>query len=508
MKRLNILNIIIVSLLLIIFQSCKDSLTETPHNGGTFQQAVSSPNNLKIATNGAYGLMEPYAPGFWRPYSNFITDMGTAPSDNVSLGVTTPDPIQHSFDYQRSVSSGNILAFWRRSYKIIYTANQNIQGADKMLNGSGLSSSDMTDVKQLKGENLFLRAKTYFDLVRVFGRPYSQNPSQNLGVPVVTQPKNDIKPKRATVKAVYKQIVSDLKSAASLMTKRESSSYGSKPAAEALLSRVYLYMGDNQNVITYADKVINSGRYQLLSTQDYPKMFSMGNVNNPEDIFAVNHANNQSFKWDSYSSLYYTDPSGVGWGQWFASTALVNLLNEHPNDIRRTFIDPQYNINSNGDTTGVKTLNDVPEYFITKFTGKFGQSHNSDMVYMRYAEVFLNRAEAYAKLNMDSKAIADVNKIRKRAGLQDSAMYNASNMTQKQVLNAVLKERRLEFYEEGHRAFDLYRNNLPMQRNYPSVVGGHMTVQPDSYNIIWPIPKNAIFRNPNLKQNPGYGSGS
>jgi hypothetical protein len=273
-----------------------------------------------------------------------------------------------------------------------------------------------------------------------------------------------------------------------------------------MLSRVYLYMAKNKEVIQYCDSVINSERYSLLSKADYPKLFSMGNNDNPEDIFAIHQDRNQDNGENCYSCLFYQSPEGVGWGQWFASQSLVDLLDEHPNDTRRAFIEPQYKINSSGDTTGIQELNGVRKYYISKFTGEYGVSTMASKIYIRYAEMFLNRAEAYAKMGEKSKAIADVNLIRKRAGIADSAMYDAANLTQKQVLDAVLEERRLEFYQEGQRAFDIYRNNRSMTRNYSSVqqTDGHLTIKPDDYRIIWPIPQNAIFRNPNLIQNPGY----
>jgi hypothetical protein len=505
MKRIRLISIILLIATALV--ACKNDLSVSPHNGQTFQEAVSTVNGLKTATIGTYGLLVPIVDPYWRPYSSFILDMGTAPSDNVTQGVTTDDAIQYDYDYNRSNTDGILAPYWKHSYKIIYSANQNIVAADKMIESSDITSNDKATLQQLKGENMFLRAKTYFDLVRTFGRPYVQNPDKNLGVPIVTKPNTNAKPERATVDSVYIQIVNDLEGAASLMTEPKNSSYASKTAAEALLSRVFLYMGKNQKVVTYADKVINSGRYKLLSTQDYPDLFSMGNINNSEDIFAIHFDKTQNFGGNSYSALFYQSPSGSGWGQWFASQPLVDLLNIHQNDIRKAFIDPQYKINSKGDTTGFEKLNGIRKYYITKFTGQYGNPQLASMVYIRYAEIFLNRAEAYAKLDMKSKAIADINKIRKRAGLRDSAMYNANNMTQQEVLNAVLGERRLEFYEEGQRTFDLYRNNRALKRDYPSVVesDGHLNMQPNDYRIIWPIPKEAINRNPNLEQNPGYG---
>ena len=86
----------------------------------------------------------------------------------------------------------------------------------------------------------------YFYLCRAYGRPYFQNPDKNLGVPIVNGTPDDVNnmslPDRSTVKEVYEQAISDLKKAEALMTINSGASYASKEAAQAIISRVYLYM--------------------------------------------------------------------------------------------------------------------------------------------------------------------------------------------------------------------------------------------------------------------------
>lgn len=112
----------------------------------------------------------------------------------------------------------------------------------------------------------------YFYLCRAYGRPYYQAPDKNLGVPIVNGTPDDVLENlhldnRATVKATYEQAINDLKQAEKLMTIDKGPAYASKEAAQALLSRVYLYMSgtyENPNreyaklAVEYADKVINS----------------------------------------------------------------------------------------------------------------------------------------------------------------------------------------------------------------------------------------------------------
>src|SRR5699024_8628521 len=99
--------------------------------------------------------------------------------------------------------------------------------------------------------------------------------TSNLGVPLkLTSDINDI-PDRNTVGEVYQQVVEDLLKAESLMNISKTNAYATKQAAQALLSRVYLYMGENEQAIAYADKVINSGKFSLVPGQELSEYFTM-----------------------------------------------------------------------------------------------------------------------------------------------------------------------------------------------------------------------------------------
>jgi hypothetical protein len=136
------------------------------------------------------------------------------------------------------------------------------------------------------GETYYMRGLAYFYLTRVFGKPYYQSPETNMSVPIINGKPEDILsdgiqlPDRASVKEVYDQVVADLLKAEELMSVEKSAIYATKEAAQALLSRVYLYMSgtyENPNLqytdkaIEYANKVISSGRYKMLSRADFMK---------------------------------------------------------------------------------------------------------------------------------------------------------------------------------------------------------------------------------------------
>lgn len=110
-------------------------------------------------------------------------------------------------------------------------------------------------------------------------------------------------------------------------------------------------------------------------------------------------------------------------------------------------------------------------WFSEKFSHQTGISYpiSSSFIMLRYAEVILNRAEAYAHKGETAKAIEDINVVRTRAGLTGAAQMTAGNLAGRgysDVLDAVLDERRMEFYYEGLRLQDLIRNKRDIDRRF------------------------------------------
>jgi len=142
-----------------------------------------------------------------------------------------------------------------------------------------------------------------------------------------------------------------------------------------------------------------------------------------------------------------------------------------------------------------------PKYFVTKFSYQDGDPMLSSPVMIRWAEVILNRAEAYARSNQPGKALDDVNVIRQRAGLSGDQLFRTDNMMgYTDVLDIVLDERRLELAFEGHRMFDVYRNKKNMDRRY-SGVQPYEVVNYNDNKIQYLIPQDEINTS-GISQNP------
>ena len=477
------MKVIKVIALITLLSGCEMQLE--PYNSKTNDAALGSPEDLQIATYGTYaGLVVP-------DYVKMQHQLGEFPGDNVALSGNTGDPLRQIYNYNHLPGSAVTTNFWRQAYKVIFSANQIIERIED-------GQSPVLD--QLKGENLYLRAMAHFDLVKYFGRPYIQGPD-NPGVVIKASNTTEGLPSRSTVKEVYDFVIADLEKAASLMTEEKPASFASKEVAYALLSRIHLYMENNEKAIEYANLVIDSDRYQLLSTNDYKTYFWLTPDNNSETIFAIRHMLADNRDKGSLGSMYYTDGTS-GWGQMYASLDYMRLINKYPEDARHSFVEIQLAAN------GVDTIkrNNVPKFFINKYSWQEGAVNLSSPVYIRLAEMYLNRAEANAKLGNDQLAIDDVNIIRSRAGLSGDALYTLDDLKgHATVLDVVLEERRLELAFEAQRPLDLFRNNRPLVRNYIGFHSAdlfHQVVQPTDDRIIPYLPEREVLLNTNLAQNP------
>ena len=490
-----------------VFSGCIKEVT--PSDAITPDILTSTVEGMTQAVNGAYALFKDHVVFNGTAVDNNMYlrqyfQMSDFASDDIVCGQVTEDPFFLSFSLNHSPAQTNSRYFWFISYKVINDVNTVIEATEKIEN------PDAT-INQLKGECYFLRAFCHFNLVRFYARPYSQNPDAD-GIVLRLSTSDPAIKARSSVKEVYASIVEDATKAAELMTQPRGVAYASQEAAWALLSRVYLYEEDNANAIEYANKVINSGRFQLTNKNTFKTMFRDAQTSS-ETIFCIAFTAAEDYgKFGSIASMVYSDGNS-GWGEEYASQSLRDALNEHPEDVRLSYIVPL----SDG-SGGVQKKNGIEIYYITKFSFQDGSPTLSSPIMFRLAEMYLNRAEASAKLGKTKEALDDVDMIRKNRNL-DNALYKGVVPTGTTLLNVVLKERRLEFYAEAQRTFDVYRNNLPMNRTYwgyhlPGLKETdidlskqptgytNMIIEPTSPRIIYYIPIDEVQTNTECTQNP------
>lgn len=343
--------LIILFFLFAIMGGCK--IERTPFGSINSGEIVSNPDaSLESLLNGMYAQLKTWADPMHR--------LGEYAGDNIMIRGASTDAFYEFITYSRTPNNYRLTSFWNTSYKAIAQASNII----KMMK-EGQSETIDNHI----GECYYVRGLMYFYLTRAFGRPYYQSPETNLGVPIVNGTPEDVigdlnLPDRSTVKECYDQAVNDLKKAASLLTTDRGNIYASKTAAQALLSRVYLYMSgtyDNPNTqyaeeaVAYADSVINSGNYALLDRKSYMGYNVLTPEENSETIFAIKEVASEFSGFDFYYTVggMYANIGGMGWGEMYASAKYLSLLDEtgrndwRPDsynmvDARAAFIDPQY----------------------------------------------------------------------------------------------------------------------------------------------------------------------
>jgi len=360
--------------------------------------------------------------------------------------------------------------FWSPAYKDIYYANSVIEGVQASL------SLPVSVKNQLAGEAKFLRGFIYFYLVNLFG-----------DVPLVTSTPfaaNSLLA-RSPSSLVYKQIITDLEDAQSLLPGDYSVSGGEKTrankfAATAMLARVFLYEQQWDSAALQATSLINSGNFSLDNPGD---VFLM---NSNEAILQLQTIDNTPFATQEGNQFVARTPQSTP--NYYLTTQLLGAF-ELGDQRRLAWIDSS-------------TAGGVVYYYPGKYKSRQATSGNVTEYYMllRFAEQYLIRAEARAQQTPNDLigALNDLNTIRNRAGLDSLPNF----LTQSQALTAIEQERRIElFCEWGHRWFDLKRWGTAIQTldTIPYKAGNI-----NSSQLLYPIPLSEIQTDPNLKQNPGY----
>lgn len=492
--------------------SCvNDWLDVAPSDGTDADAALTSSSDLAAARTGMYAalkgnsnLVDYYGQQF------FVYGDVHAGDDYQynNIGGSNRASFYYDMNYQTaseftsSTSSSNVA--WKSPYIVIGRANRIIAAAE------GGALSDAAEAKatidQYAAEAKVLRALAHFDLVRIYGKPYTEDQGASLGVPLVTGVlESNAKPARSTVAEVYTQVVKDLTEAISsnaLATETEPG-YVSVWGAKAILSRVYLNMGDYANALSVAEDIIKNSKESgaaLWTRDQYFKAWDASTPNESEFLFRLNVA----------GSTDSNDLNGIGnlqqregYKEMVATKKFVDMLTSDPEDVRNEMFLP---------ATAAKEVATygTNKVFLNKLRGQGGNLRNVTIVpIIRLSEVYLTAAECAFRNNDKTKAVEYLNDLVKNRTTTEASLATVDNIT----LERILIERRKELIGEGQRYFDALRNNETITR-YTSEAdkGWHKTLSKeaqsfnrDYFKAIAAIPQAEINANPNIKQNTGYG---
>jgi hypothetical protein len=450
MKKMKKVFIIIAASITVI-TGCTKKLDINPTQDISDQEVFTSDANIKAALNGAYdAISNSYLlGGDFQLYSELLAADG-----EIRWAGTYNQPREI---FSKSILTNNsfVTNTWTAGYNTINICNNILNAIDKV---------NTADQDRVKGEALFLRGLTYFEMAELFAKPYSDgNASSNLGLQLITTPTSggisdaNYVP-RSTLQETYNLILSDLTEAKGLLPD-DNDVYANSFTASAVLSRVYLQMGDYANARDEANNVITNSSYSLTTT--YAEAFNRTS-NSSEDIFAI-----QVTAQDGANDMQ------VFWSipQYGARDGDVDVLQKHIN-----LYDPA------DDRLKLFYLDGQNIYR----SGKWKLQYRN-LPIIRLAEMYLTRAECNFRLGTTVGATPDDdinNVIRKRVNLSPTTI----------TLDNILLERKLELAHEGQRIQDVKRLKLTVDGfDY------------DANELVLPIPIREInASNGALQQNDGY----
>lgn len=424
---------------------------------------------------------------FIKIHQNYYTDFMTDDiEENAKASSKAKNMYKSLYTWQRDIEvDGNkdvsgVNIYWTILYRMILMSNYILENIDE-------AEGSEAEIREVKGEAYFLKAKAYLELVNLYARHYEKGNARNqLGVARREGTGVVSTYKRTNVEEIYNIIIDCLKHSVEefkTANYKQSLWHPNEWVAELLLSRTYLYQENYEDCILAASRVIEGSGGQLWNLNE--QSGTIVNNINPEILFTYGDpsslVNNQSS--DPTPNIYYSDVL-----TYRVSDALENCF--LPGDKRSTVY------------ISAVTGGSVPSKWSSAYTalGAFN---------FRIAEAYLNRAEAYANTGLDDLAQADIKfLLAHRVSDADAVIVPSGGDDLKRF---IFDERRREFCFEGFRLFDLKRmkgfttqiNHLfTMRSNTGSVSGTELYMLPaNDPNYVWPIPKEEINSNGEMEQN-------
>jgi hypothetical protein len=477
----------------LVFACSEDFLTKSPEDSINTSNFFQTETDALTAINGAYQPLQ------WPKLYNmriWTTDIMAGNSIVGAGGGTDGIETQDEANFVTASDNQGVLDLWRGPWPGILRCNIILQKVHEM-------TISETVKNRVVGEAYFLRAHYYFILVRFFGDvPLTLKP---------VEPGDDLRPFRTPKADVYKQIISDLNQAITLLPPKEQYTgndvgRASKGSATGMLAKVYLTLGDWQKVVDLCDQVKSLG-YSL--NANYGDNFSSSTENSNESLFEIQYVSDAGMGfWDNENQASwlstFTGPRGSdlvagGWG-WNQPTQ--EFINSYESGDLRKDVTTFYDGCPKFDGKDYKKSWSMTGFNLRKFLvplSAVSSYDNSPLNFpvLRYADVLLMKAEALNELGRTTEATAPLNEVRTRAGLE-----NVAGLAKDAFRTKVLNERRMELAFEGQRWFDLIRvNNGQYGIDFLKSIGkSNMS----SKFLLFPVPQKERDANPNLTQNTGY----
>jgi starch-binding outer membrane protein, SusD/RagB family len=416
--------------------------------------------------------------------------------------------LDDEFHLFTKTNSDSRSVLWESSYKMIVNCNNIIQSID---NYHPLNEAEDLIIKAYRGEASFLRALSYFNLVRLYG-----------DVPEVTKPFNDPNEAfgigRTPVNEIYERVITpDLEFAVANCYKKGDvalkgeEARATSGAALTILGKVYLTLNDPAKAEETLKKLIIdkvAGNYSLFP--NFQNYFLPSNKFNSESIFEVNYCNAAG----QHSDFFRWMCPDIG-SKLCAKKQDEQVAVEH--NMMREFVNSNEKIRytSSVDSGKVSSASPPLQPWARKLTPPPAEIKNyavnvpggCDYNYhvTRYSDALLMYAEALMLLNRKSEALPYINLVRTRSGM--TAITDPASLN----IDVILHERRMELAFEGHRYFDLVRTGKAIEKisyalltkiDYDDQINRNGIIE--AYQLLLPIPVEEIEKDPTLTQNEGY----
>ncbi len=496
MKKLLIYTTIALTVALTTgLQSCVD-LDQAPYSTLTPENFFQNEADAKSAVISAYSAFT--NTDIFNQFSETIHTQGTDDSE-WGYGRSTGNVDKNDFDqFAYTPESNLIYRVWKGYYSGINSCNYAIDNISAM-SGSKISE---TRRNQLVAEAKFLRAYYYFAMARYWG-----------DVPLVTKQTTSLdglQVPKDPVEKVYALVIEDLEYASQnlpLKSEYAKSDLGraTRGAALTQLAKVYLTLQNWQKVVELTNQIMGMG-YSLYT--NYADNFDIAKENGAESIFEIQFTAGDGNPGSIYNG-YFRPPFVTinGWAGYGDNPVTKNLYDAYgtAGDKRR---EVNVRLYTKAEYPGMSATIQFPYYcnkYLDMSTIATRSSSGNNHVSLRYADVYLMRAEALGRLNInDPEAYEYLNKIRRRAygfPMNAPASCDISPVTSAEIfVNVILLERRLEFAFEAHRRYDLLRTKKlkeAMMAQNPTI-----GAKVEEKHNIFPIPQSELDANKLLVQNP------
>lgn len=476
-----------LTLMLTTLFACKDFLDVKPTNSGDSATAVQTARDAQVMINGLMRKMTSSA-----YYGRDFFMYGDAKGGDLTIN-SQGRGLDGLYTFNHSASTGSNSGFWNQIYHCILQTNALLSRIEQLE-----AEGTQEDFSEAKGQALTARALMYFDLVRLYGEPYSEDKTA-YGVPNVTQPLDaSDQPLRATVEENYAQIIADLQAGQDLLGKEKNNGYLNYYGNLAIQARANLYMENYPAALTAAKEIIDEGPYALYSNSAW--VSSWTEQFGSESIFELGILPTESDLGTASLGFYlrrkaHGSSSAMGW--FMGSDYFIERLGQDPDDVR----------------WGVMSYDEVSDTHMGacyKYSGSVSLAGDGkstatavNIKVIRLSEIYLIAAEA--AFHSDKAQAADyLNEIRKRSpGLAPATSASIS-------IDMILDERSKELFAEGQRFFDMMRldKSITFNDDLGGIPASHRekTIDRSFYKTILPIADAELNANPGLidQQNPGY----